>query len=105
MRKVQFNAAEFISVYTQAAQNGEDATVVAKALGINVQAVFYRKHRLKQRGVTLPSLRDRKAGKKVAAKRTRTISLPADNGSVIATVGGVRLKFSIQVTEVPNGVA
>lgn len=105
MRKVQFNAAEFITAYTKAAQEGKDAEAVAAELGINVQAVFYRKFRLKKRGVTLPNLRERNAGKKVAAKRTRTISLPAENGSVIATVGGVRLKFSIQVTEVPNGVA
>lgn len=105
MRTVKFNAAEFITAYTQAAQEGKDAQAVASALGINVNAVFYRKHRLKKRGVTLPKLCERSIGKKVAAKKAHTISLPAENGSVIATVGGVRLQFTISVTEVPNGLA
>lgn len=104
MRKLRFNVANFIAAYTKAAGECRDVESLAEELGITRQAVFNRKHTLKQRGVSLPAL-SRRSQRKVAARKARITTTAVPSEPVTTEVPSVCFPFVIYVSEVPHGVA
>ena len=56
MRRLLFNAAEFMRVFNQAHSEGRDQVWVASQLGIRLSQVRTRKQALRKRGFYLPKL-------------------------------------------------
>lgn len=103
MRKMRFNVADFISAYSRAAAEQRDVASLAEELGLTCNAIFGRKHALKKRGVTLPTLPQR------SIKRQRRAARPAVQVSVRPAAEPVAprlgFRFDVSCMEVNYGVA
>lgn len=103
MRNMRFNVAAFISAYSRAAAEQRDVASLAEELGLKCNAIFWRKHALKKRGITLPALPHRTIkGKRRAAKPAVQVSVRPAPEPVAPRLG---FQFDVSNMEVNHGIA